>query len=115
MRASLPVCLNEWNDTIRCLAGIRQGNATIIGLNLNDLGPLPYRELGIWAIQQDAEKVRQRKKTIILVYLVCLVCLVDLVHLVSFDQPKNQKDHRNQTDQAFLRRVSLAIWDNSGG
>ena len=33
-----------------CLAGLRQGNAAIIGLNLNDLGPLPYTELGIWAI-----------------------------------------------------------------
>jgi hypothetical protein len=102
MRASLPVCLNEWNDTIRCLAGIRQGNATIIGLNLNDLGPLPYRELGIWAIQQDAEKVRQRKKTIILVYLVCLVCLVDLVHLVSFDQPKTRKTTEIRQTRPFL-------------
>jgi hypothetical protein len=50
MRLSLPVWLNQWTDTIRCLAGIRQGNATVIGLNLNDLGPLPYTELGIWAI-----------------------------------------------------------------
>ncbi len=32
------------------LAGIRQGNEPIIGLNLNDLGPPPYTELGIWAI-----------------------------------------------------------------
>ena len=39
-----------WSDTIRCLAGIRQGNAPIIGLNLNDLGPLPYPEMGILAI-----------------------------------------------------------------
>jgi len=33
-----------------CLAGLRQGNAAIIGLNLNDLGPLPHTKLGIWAI-----------------------------------------------------------------
>ena len=35
-------------------SSIRQGNALIIGLNLNDLGPLPYGELGIlaiWAIE----------------------------------------------------------------
>jgi hypothetical protein len=67
--------MNEWSDTIRCLAGIRQGNATIIGLNLNDLGPLPYRELGILAIEQDAEKVRQCKKTVI--------CLFGLSRLFS--------------------------------
>ena len=33
-----------------CLAGVRQDNAAIIGLNLNDLGPLPYMKSDIWVI-----------------------------------------------------------------
>jgi len=56
----------------------------IIGLNLNDLGPLPYRELGIWAIQQDAEKVHQRKKTVI--WFVSFVWLIWFIWLVSINQ-----------------------------
>jgi hypothetical protein len=87
MRSSVPVWLNEWNDTIRCLAGIRQGNATIIGLNLNDLGPLPHRKLGIWANKQDAEKARQRKKTVIwLIWFVSFVWLIWFIWLVSINQ-----------------------------
>jgi hypothetical protein len=50
MRPSSPVQLKVWSDTIGRLAGIRQGNDPIIGLNLNDLGPLPYTKLGTWAI-----------------------------------------------------------------
>src|SRR5262245_18915216 len=66
MHPSLSTTLKLWSDTIKLLAGIRQGNTPRIGLKLNDLGPLPHTEFCIWAIWTDrrgADSRTQRRRS----------------------------------------------------